>query len=119
MSCYNCGGCISTVTMNICFDDFTITGLPNTTATVVTFENMSDNSLSTASGTTNGSGVLNITSANMPDFVAGVNYKVTIDQTWTSVDGATLITCAIIDFAIVTDSGSIVTGASVTVTECD
>jgi len=117
MSCYNCGGCISTATMNVCFDDITITGLPNSTATVVTFENKADGSTSTASGTTNGSGELNLLSANLPDFIAGVYYKVTFDQTWTL--DSVIISCAIISFEIVTDSSGIVTGASETVTECD
>ena len=103
--------------MNICFDDITFTGLPNTTATVVTFENMADNSLSTASGTTDGSGELNIVSTDAPDFIAGVNYKVTIDQTWTL--DSVVVTCAIIDFSIVTNKDGVVTGASVVVAECD
>ncbi len=117
MSCYNCGGCISTVTMNVCFDDITITGLPNSTAVVLSFENMADGSLSTASGTTNGSGELNILAADAPDFISGVNYKLTTDQTWTL--DSTVISCAIIDFRIITDSGVVVTGASVTVEQCD
>lgn len=117
MSCYNCGGCISTVTMNICFDDFTVTGLPNSTATVLTFTNTADESISTASGTTNGSGVLNITSANAPDFISGVSYKMTTDQTWTL--DSTVVNCAIIDFSIMTDKDGVIQGASVVVEECD
>ena len=116
MSCYNCGGCISTITMNVCFDDFTVTGLPNSTDTVLTFTNTADESISTASGTTNGSGELNILAANMPDLIAGVAYKLESDQTWTL--DSTVVSCAIIEFSIITDSGGVKTGESVTVVKC-
>lgn len=112
MSCYNCGGCVQTSTMNVCFSDFTVNGLPNSTAVVVTFESMSDESKLTADGTTDGSGVLTIAVADMPDFVAGRNYKMTFDQTWTSGN------CAIISFEFVKDNNGFVTGESVTVEVC-
>jgi hypothetical protein len=116
MSCYNCGGCISTVTMNICFDDFTVTGLLNSTLTVLTFTNTADESISTATGTTNGSGELNIVAANMPDLIAGVAYKLETDQTWTL--DSTVISCAIVEFSIMTDKDGVKTGDSITVVEC-
>ncbi len=116
MSCYNCTGCISTVTMNICFDDFTVTGLPNSTATVLTFTNTSDESISTASGTTDGSGELNITAANMPDLIAGVDYKLESDQTWTL--NSSTVSCAIVSFEIMTDKDGVKTGESVVVIKC-
>jgi len=103
--------------MNICFNDFTVTGLPNSTSVIVSFENMADGSKSTASGTTDGSGNLTISSADMPDFIAGVKYKIKTDETWTL--DSTVVNCAIIDFSIITDSGAVVTGASVVVVECD
>lgn len=118
MSCYNCGGCISTETMNICFNDFNITGLPNSTDIEVTFTNTADNpeSISTATGTTSSSGVLRIPSADMPDFIAGVHYKVETSQTWTL--DSTVVSCAVIDFSIMTDKDGVKTGESVTVLKC-
>lgn len=116
MSCYNCGGCISTVTMNICFTKITITGLPNSTTVNLTFTNTADESISTASGTTDGSGNLAITT-NAPDFIAGVNYKLETDETWTL--DSTTVNCAIIRFEIKTDSSGVVTGANETVTKCE
>ncbi len=117
MSCYNCGGCISTVTMNVCFADISITGLPVTTETEITFTNTADESILTASGRTDGGGVLTITSADMPDVIAGVNYKLEANQTWTLE--STTINCAIITFEIITDKDGVVTGESVRVTKCD
>jgi hypothetical protein len=99
--------------MNVCFSDFTVNDLPNSVAVVVEFESMADNSKRTASGTTDGSGNLTITSANMPDFIAGVSYRMTFDRTWDTGE------CGIIDFEFVQDSDGIVTGASVTVEECE
>jgi hypothetical protein len=98
--------------MNVCFSDFTVNDLPNSVSVVVEFESMADNSKREASGTTDGSGVLNITAANMPDFIAGVAYRMTFDQTWDSGE------CGIIDFEFKQDSSGIVTGESVSVEVC-
>ena len=116
MSCYNCGGCISTVTMNICYAKFTVTGLPVTTATEITFTNTADGSISKASGTTDGGGDLTITQPDMPDVIAGVNYKMELDQTWTL--DATTINCAIITFEIISDKDGVLSTVNSIVVKC-
>ena len=113
MSCVSCSGCVSTIPMNICMDTLTTTGLPNSTAVTLTFESLADGATLIASGTTNGSGVLTIAAADLPDFIAGVTYKLTPSAEWDEGE------CATVKFIYMTDSSGIMTGTDNTVTPCN
>lgn len=111
MSCYNCGGCEQTATMNICFENFIVTGLPNNTLVNLTFESKADGAILTTSGTTVGT-TLTIAFEDMPPLVPMVSYKLTFDQTWDDGD------CAIVTFAIIKNADGIASETNVTLTVC-
>jgi len=113
MSCVNCSGCAKTIPMNLCMASLSTSGLPNNTSVTLTFESLADGATLIASGTTNGSGVLTIAAASLPDFIAGVTYKLTPSATWTVGE------CATVTFQYFTGSSGIITGATNTITECN
>lgn len=112
MSCYNCGGCEQTSTMNACFETFTVSGLPNTTDITLTFESKADGKILIAEGTTNGSGVLTIQAEDMPPLINGFSYKLSFSETWTGGD------CAIVTFVLMSDSNGVITGTAEVLTVC-
>ena len=114
MSCYTCTGCTATKDMNLCFADVTFGNFPNGTVNL-TFVSTVDGSVQTAQGTAS-AGSLTITSANLPDFISGVAYKVTSDVDWTL--DSTVRSCVSLRFVLKRDSSGIVTGTSETVTVC-
>jgi hypothetical protein len=98
--------------MNLCMASLTTSGLPNSTAVTLTFESLADGATLIASGTTNGSGVLTIAAANLPDFIAGVTYKLTPSQTWTMGE------CATVTFQYFGGPTGFITGEANTIEEC-
>lgn len=111
MSCNDCDGCVNTHPMNLCMISLTMNDLPPSVDIELTFESLADGAILIADSTSDGAGVLTITT--IPSFIAGVTYKMTASETW---GGGS---CAFVQFRYFQGPSGIITGTENTITPCN
>jgi hypothetical protein len=72
-----CSPCAKTHPLNLCFSTLSVTGLNPSASVALRFDNQADGSAHFWSGVTDGNGVATIPIADSPNFVAGVQYRLT------------------------------------------